>query len=170
MTSYFLELWDFGNLSLLFFVHDFTSFCVKSVTLALNNCLIVCIEIFLLLAGALRTAFSLCPSLSSLSRPHLVCTDQSENPMPHPFQNNLCAAMLNIQAIYTGRGSRDHQRQTLSASWKNTPHYRTIWHYSLWLIILLSVCFIYSASAHISMVNNRLPRQVSLEIALQQYF
>lgn len=108
--------------------------------------------------------------LASVSQAHLVCTDQSENPMPHPFQNNLCAAMLNIQAIYAGRGYRDHQRQALSAQWKNTPHSQAILHYSLWLIMLPCVCFIYSASAHIGMVNDSLPRQVYLEIALQQYF
>lgn len=176
MKSYFLELWGFGNLSFLFFVHDFLSSRVKLVHLAKNNCFIVgaevcCVFFFFFppFGGSPRhVAF---PSvLASVSQAHLVCTDQSENPTPHPFQNNLCAAMLNIQAIYAGRGYRDHQRQALSAQWKNTPHSQAILHYSLWLIMLPCVCFIYSASAHIGMVNDSLPRQVYLEIALQQYF
>lgn len=160
-----------------FFVHDFLSSRVKLVDLALEQLLycrcwgLLCFFFFSFppFGGSPRhVAF---PSvLASVSQAHLVCTDQSENPTPHPFQNNLCAAMLNIQAIYAGRGYRDHQRQALSAQWKNTPHSQAILHYSLWLIMLPCVCFIYSASAHIGMVNDSLPRQVYLEIALQQYF
>lgn len=146
MKSYFLELWDFGNLSLLFFFLSVISqaFVSNLWILLWTTAWFSAWRSFFFWLVPSAHCFPFCPSPSSSSRPHLVCTAQSENPMPHPFQNNLCAAMLNIQAIYTGRGSRDHQRQTLSACWKNTPHYRTIRHYSLWLIILPSVyllCF-----------------------------
>lgn len=53
---------------------------------------------FWLVPSACSFPFFLVPATFGLYRP------ESENPMPHPFQNNLCAAMLNIQAIYAGRG------------------------------------------------------------------
>lgn len=53
-----LRLWQ-SFFTFFFFVRDFTSFCVKFVNLAVNNCLILCVEILFLLAGALCALFSL---------------------------------------------------------------------------------------------------------------
>lgn len=94
MKSYFLELWGFGNLSFLFFVHDFLSSRVKLVHLAKNNCFIVgaevCCGFFFFFSSFWREpsarCFPFCPRLRVPSTFGLHWPVRKSNAAPFPKQ------------------------------------------------------------------------------------
>lgn len=133
-----------------FFVHNFTSFYIKFVNLALKSfpCWLVPSALFSLLSFP----FFLVPATLGLSRP-------VPNPTPHPFQA-ICVRQCWMSWQFTPGAVGEITRDNL---WLAGKTHLTSGLFRLLTLTHSSPSCSLAVPAHLDEVSSRLPRQVSLQ-------